>query len=353
VPVQPNNGKVDLPLSRPGDVDALAEVARQVDPALADRYIPSQARIRADLNDYAFYLSATNPEWFAPFADEVIVELSHAWSPDLASACHLFRGATDETVDVVSRRLETKPASWHDLILLAGVGSEYALNRFADHVRRHQESAEWANRLGMHVGPEGPAVRRFSPDRSAIHAEDGALDALSGLPLATVRTPEAADVTWHNLSLKTEAASALSRWRHPELHLVSPRTYWFELQGTIGADGRLSDSLVDNRGQPFDTHLRDTESDRAHKNAEPLGHRIAPLDDTHIYRNGHVYMTAGVVGVVGGCPIGLDLTPVCTSCEMLMFHAATIEERHYGEGFRSVAFCEDCSRIGIVGSSWN
>ena len=353
MPVVPNNGKIDLAFDDEADVAELMQLARGIDRDIDSTHRVSQVRLRDDIADCLFYVSATNPEWAAPYADEAFTDLQHAIIPGLATASLLFGHATDATADAVAERLAAVPTSWNELTRLAAIDSDHARQRFADHVRGHEEARQWANRLGMHVPETGPAVQRFLTHRTAIHADEGGADAIGNLPLGEVRGTDADAITWHHLSLATSASPVLDRWPFEWLHLVAARTAWFELQADAQPDGRLAAASVEVRDGLFDDGLLDAEHERDAAPISSTNFRIQPFDASHTYTNGHIYNTPGVVGVVGGCPVGLDPTPVCSRCEVLMFHAATIEVRDYGEGFRSVALCDECRRVGITGSGWN
>ena len=66
-------------------------------------------------------------------------------------------------------------------------------------------------------------------------------------------------------------------------------------------------------------------------------------------------MTEGVVGVVGGPPIGLYPNPKCPKCKRSMFHVLNAEcgIRAYAEGFLSLFLCEDCGITACNATNWN
>jgi len=133
--------------------------------------------------------------------------------------------------------------------------------------------------------------------------------------------------------------------------LLLSRTYWFSLHASVDGDGRYRGVSIDDEGEPFDVGMAEAELDPPSQ----AGVEVHPYDKTLTYRNGHVSLTPGVCGTAGGPPIGIYPNPVCPDCEMLMFHGASIESsvREYGEGFRSVFFCEHCVRTAVTGTNWN
>ena len=81
---------------------------------------------------------------------------------------------------------------------------------------------------------------------------------------------------------------------------------------------------------------------------------LLPFDDRLVYANQHVVMTPGVVGVMGGPPMGLAPTPDCVQCGRLMFHVAWADQGSaYGDGFRSLFICEDCRISATLATLWN
>jgi len=348
VPLVPNNGKLHIDLDGPSAVADLVEAARVIDPLKAATHFGTESRVVADIEDHLFFLSATNPGWFAPFRDEAVIELSDRLPMNVDVAANLLGGCSEVAVDAVMERLRTAPESWRDLSTLVGIGSESALSALADHVRREPPSGEWVNRLGVHVPTSGQAVRRFAPERTSMHAVESGTDGVTGLALDAVAA-DADEITWHYLSFDVSAAPGLPNWPHQALHLVSPRTYWFTLHSGVADDGRYTGAIVDDQGEPFDVGLEDCEANPR----SSTGLLLRPYDADLTYRNGHIFMTPGVVGTAGGAPIGLDPTPNCPGCNVLMFHGAAIESRDYGEGFRSVFYCEQCVRVAVTGSNWN
>lgn len=350
MPLVPNNGKLFIDLDSPESVDQLVETARGIDPSRLQRFFAVEQRIVADIADHLLYLSATSPEWFAPYREEAVGELHDRLPMDIGVSSILLDGTSDVAAHSVRRRLKEAPESWHDLTLLAGIGTEAASTALADHVRHHPEAQQWTNRLGVHVPPSGPAVRRFTNERFAIVDADTADDGMIGLDLAQVTNDEA--ITWHYLSFKPSLVLSLPDWAHDLLHIVSPRSYWFTLHAVVDSSGRYIDPVVDFDGEPSSSPaMLEVEA------APPpsAGLVLRRYDSDLTYRNGHILMTPGAHGTAGGPPVGLYPNPVCRECGVLMFHGASIAStvREYGEGFVSVFYCERCTRVAVTGTNWN
>jgi len=352
VPVVPVCGKLHIELDAPDAVELLVDAARELDPAKVSRGVGREAGIARDIGDHLMFLSIVHPEWFEPFRDEAVVELYDRLSIGLDTASVLLEGTSDAAAAVVLRRLENDPTSWRDLETVAGIGSNVALDGLASHARQHPSSEQWLNRLGIHVGSTGPAVRRFEPQRSSLHrlTPGGTNGGFVGLEVKEV-ADESGPVTWHYLSVRPELVSGLPERPHPLLHVVAPRTYWFALSTDVAGDGRYINSHVEIDEELFDHGLLEIESDAP----TMFEIEVRPYDQDLVVCNGHILKTPGVLGTAGGAPIGLYPNPVCEQCETLMFHAATIESlvREYGDGFRSVFYCPECVRASVTGTNWN
>lgn len=352
MPVEPNNGKFFVDLDGPEAVELLVETARALDPAKIAQGVPSHLRVAQDIADHLMFLSIVNREWFSPFRDEAVAKLHDRLILEIETAAVLLEGTTSAATDTVLERLSEDPTSWTDLTLVAGIGSETALSGLAEHTRQHPDAMEWVNRLGIHVGETGPAIRRFTPHRYSLHrlTSKGANGGFVGLPVDQVSHQPSA-ITRHYLSFDPGLVSGLPDWPHDLLHIVSPRTYWFTLTARVAPDGRYVDPIVDNQGESYDTHMLEIEADA------PIGFEIEvrPYDRDLIVRNLHIQMTPRVLGTAGGPPIGLYPNPVCDHCSVLMFHGATTDTsvQDYGDGFRSVFYCSDCARVAVTGTNWN
>ncbi len=350
MPVVPNNGKLFVELDSPEAVAHLVQKARTLDPAKIARFASTERRIVADIEDHLLYLSAIAPEWFEPFREEAVAEMHDRLPMAVGAAAVLLAGADDSCLTPVADRLNDQPTSWTDLTLLAGVGGDTALTILADHVRSHPEATEWANRLGVHVPSNGPAERRFTPHRFAILSDESSDEGTIGLSLDEV-TDDPGTITWHYLSFRPSIVSGLPPWPYPLLHIVSPRTFWFTLHASMDEQGRYTNPTVDDEGEPFTAGMAELESSPP----PPRGLQLRRYDADLTYRNGHIHLTPGICGTAGGPPIGIYPNPVCPECGVLMFHCASIESsaREYGEGFRSVFYCETCIRAAVTGTNWN
>lgn len=354
MPVVPNNGTFYIELSSEAAVAEFVAVARSLDAAKVAKFGTRDARTAADIEDHLMFLAATNPDWFVPYRDLAATTLSAQMPMSLAIAAVLLPGISAPAVDELCERLEARPSDWATLSLLAATKDRRGLAALADIVRR-AGTIEWTNRLGVHVGDEGPALWRFSPVRHAIVVppddDTASPDGWVGLPLDQVVDDPSGVITWHYLSLRVEAIEGAPPWPAELIHLVSPRTFWFTLHCAVAGDGRYQNPTVDDEGEPFDAGLRAIEQDPR----PPAAARLHRYDETLIYRNGHVYLTPNVGGDAGGPPVGIYPNPVCPECGILMFHVATVLStiREYGEGFRSVFVCEYCVRAAVTGTNWN
>lgn len=158
--------------------------------------------------------------------------------------------------------------------------------------------------------------------------------------------------TWHYVSFKPSSIGGLPAWPHELLHIVSPRQNWFTLNASADERGRYVDAAIQLDDEPFAIPSM-TESEA---NPPPRGGlALRRYDPELTYRNGHILMTADAHGTAGGAPIDIHPNPVCSGCEVLMFHGATVVSsvREYGEDFVSVFYCEHCIQVAITGTNWN
>jgi hypothetical protein len=222
-----------------------------------------------------------------------------------------------------------------------------------------------ANR-GFWIPPDNaPAIPRFTPGRLAAQFQpfDGALDTLInrphpvGLPVAMVMAdPSQQLVTWHYCSFSLNAIDGLPRLGVARLHLVSPPLFdeW-TLYCDLAPDGRYVHPTLSSSTEADGEDMRDMQRAAIERHGGQGQLTLLPFDDRLVYCNGHVELTPGVVGNVGGPPIGVYPSPSCSSCGKLMFHIATLRDgvRQYGDGFRSLFVCEDCERIACHATGWN
>lgn len=348
----PNNGQLLIDLSTRSGVEELVRAARALDPDKVRRFGTRDSRAAQDIGDHLMFLSATRPEWFAPFRDEAVTELADRLPMELRVAAVLLPGLGSAAVTHLCRQLTNDVTDWRTLSLLAGCGDDHGLDVLAGLVRQRGVT-DWTNRLGIHVGETGPAAWRFSTSRYAVvaPAERSEPDGIIGLEVAEVAGDVDEGISWHYVSLKPSEIDGTPLWPHDFVHIVSPRTYWFTMHLDVEADGRYIATVIDDEGEPYDTHLREIEANPPPPSTASLHRYDADL----VYRNGHVHLTPNVVGDAGGPPIGLYPNPVCRGCGVLMFHIATVLSRirEYGEGFRSAFICEHCVRVAVTGTNWN
>jgi hypothetical protein len=148
----------------------------------------------------------------------------------------------------------------------------------------------------------------------------------------------------------------LPAWPSQRLHLVATRaSCQWTIHTAIDGQGRYQDTAVVFDEPPWD---EDPDTWRAREQDAEWGIGavdLRPYGADLIYCNGHIQLTPGVVGTVGGPPLGMYPNPCCTSCHRLMFHVATIENRirEYGDGWRSLFLCEQCGTVACQATGWN
>jgi hypothetical protein len=249
--------------------------------------------------------------------------------------------------------------------MLAANCTPAAMQALADYTRQPGSASDVANR-GFWIPPDNwPAIPRFTPERLAAQFQPfaGALDTLIncqhpvGLPVAMVMAdPSQQLVTWHYCSFSLNAIDGLPRLGVARLHLVSPPLFdeW-TLYCDLAPDGRYVHPTLSSSTEADGEDMRDMQRAAIERHGGQGQLTLLPFDDRLVYCNGHVELTPGVVGNVGGPPIGVYPSPSCSSCGKLMFHIATLRDgvRQYGDGFRSLFVCEDCERIACHATGWN
>lgn len=284
---------------------------------------------------------------------------------------YLLRGAPDICVERLTRRLSdntTFPGAPTRILedMLGAICTPAALQALAERVRQSGGAEEVASK-GFWIPPgDAPAVPRFTPERQAAQFQPFAddLDALMnclhpvGLPVSAVMSdPSQQAVIWHYCSLSLNAIPGLPPLPVTRLHLVSPPlfdawTLWCDL----APDGRYEHPTLSPDVDADSEETRDLRREAIERQNIGQGQvMLLPFDDRLVYSNGHVLLTPGVEGVVGGPPIGLYSNPSCPSCGTVMFHIATMDAgaRRYGDGFRSLFVCEDCERATCHATGWN
>ncbi len=324
-----------------------------------------------DLSDYFYYVGAVCPSYFRPLQSEIVA----ASDTQLANFqftfptwLYLLQGAPDTCAEHLARRLTTTdlaPMLRFTLEqMLAGMCTAAALTLLADYARGTNSVATFEE-IGFWI-PEAhePAVPRFTLHRlaaRALHAEDQDLSAVLhpiGLPVSAVMADAAQDiVTWHYCSLDLADIPGLPAFPAPRIHLVSPpHDYPWTVFCASLSDGRYSHAFLDAQASNDAVAERGLREQATTEQQSGKGRLLLlPYDDHLIYSNSHVELTPGVVGDVGGPPIGLYPNPHCPSCRRLMFHVSTMvtDVREYGDGFRSLYLCETCGLVASHATPWN
>ncbi len=373
MPLRPIGGKIDLPVETAQDVLRLFEFGVSLDERSLGR--SRYERYRRDLADYLDYIGAVFPEHFRPLQEAVVtlsdVQLRHFAFCTFETWLYLLRGAPDTCADHLARRLSGLSASPGILALvlqnmLAAICTPAALQALAEHARRFGSIDDVAN-TGFWIPPDhAPAVPRFTPERQAAQFQPciGPLGVLInrphpvGLPVATVMAdPGQQLVTWHYCSFSLDAIAGLPRLGVSRLHLISPPLLdeW-TVYCDLTPGGRYAHPTLSPGTEADSEEMQDLRRTATARQDADRGQLVLlPFDDRLVYCNGHVLLTPGVEGTVGGPPIGLDPNPCCPSCGKLMFHVATLRDgvRQYGDGFRSLFVCEDCERAACHATAWN
>lgn len=358
MPIQPVTNTLELPVETATDVAKLVETARNV----GQLESPSkQTAVSRDLADHFAYLAGTNPELFEPhqrtiadFSDRELV----GFGPAFDDLVVLMAGADDEAVASLVGRMKDRPADFFRMWLLAAIGSRSALEAVAEHARAHGCSATFEE-MGVEIPTAGPASWRFARNRLAVFKRTcsnvEAAEHPVGLAVGDVVVASPPDVVvWHYASITTSSVDVGISL--PErLHLVGPRQScdWTLFFGVDDQSRYCFPKAVlsETEGDEYREMLRDLE--RADGDKGRL--ELRPYDGSLVYCNGHIHLTEAVVGTFGGPPIGLYPPPRCPSCTRLMFHVMSVVHhvREYGDGFRSVYYCEDCSRAACTATGWN
>jgi hypothetical protein len=368
MPLKPVTHTLQMPVETSADAEALFEAGLQIAHHPSASYREKAAR---DLEDHFFYLGAVHPEHM-PILQPRLVRLSDeqlkVFSFTFSTWLYLLHGADDSCVDFLTTALNQNPGNWVRRQMLAAIGTPSALANVAVFARKHNARNDFQS-LGFNIPLDGqPAQPRFTAWRRAIKKVPftGNRENLSqilhpvGLPLTTVvDDPIAKTISWHYLSLDLTELQGLPPLSVERLHLVSPPVdIGWTLFCDILGDGRYKvrfferDDGDEDEGEESDALLNEFEND----SSVDLGHaQLLLYDDQLIYCNGHTMLTDGVVGDVGGPPLGLYPNPECPGCKRLMFHLLTVDSgiRSYGDGWRSLFLCEDCHLIACTATSWN
>lgn len=373
MPLQPTKGgKLLMPVETEADVSALFEKALELSqtagPLTRDRY-------RADIEDHFYYIGAICPQYFRPLQQEMVnlpgQQLAF-FSFTFNTWLYLLQDAPDSCVERLTQRLFQADRDCFPYILewmLAAIGTPSALAAMAEYAARTHQPKVFRD-LGFWL-PEGgkSAEPRFTRSRRAVRLQP--VDATfplqelvrrphpAGLPVSFIASEQAQDlIVWHYLTLDLAQIDGLPSTAFSRIHLVSPPRHWgWTLFCTISsqniytqADLRLSE---DEDPVTLDEQLQEQARDYQNDGRGEL--LLLPYDDQLVYCNGHTQSTPGIYGDVGGPPLGLEGNPCCPVCGKLMFHACTVADtlREYGDGFRSLFFCEKCMQVASQAMGWN
>jgi hypothetical protein len=363
MPLQPNGGKLLMPVETEADVRTLFERALELSQTSG---FLTRDRYRADIEDHFYYIGAICPHHFRPLQNEVVnlpgKQLTF-FRFSFSTWLYLLQDAPDSCVEQLMQRLSRTDQDCPSYILeamLAAIGTPAALAAMAEYAERTHQQKVFRN-LGFWLPERGKSAEpRFTRHRSAVRFQpvDAALPFQElvkrphpvGLPVSFIAREPAQDlITWHYLTLDLAQIDGLPPTSFSRIHLVSPPRHggWI-LFCTISpqnlytqVDLRVPEDEDPEMLEKFQEQAIDDQNDAR---GELL---LLPYDDRLVYRNGHTQLTKGVHGDVGGPPLGLDENPCCPICEKLMFHVCTVAStlREYGDGFRSAFFCEDCMQI--------
>jgi hypothetical protein len=322
---------------------------------LPERGFFTKERAERDVAEEIGYQLVVHPDWVSAHVERLVRDhgdlgLTFDWQ------CVLMRGASPALLDLLLECHARDPDDSTTRWLLMASRAPQAMAVIADTARMHQATRKDLRDLGFHLPPTGPAEPRFVAERHALHYLPGS-DSTSaehaiGLPLDEVAASGEDAITFHYLSVTPSAVAGLPPWPG-RAHLVSVRDFtgWV-LWAAAEPDGRLR--LV--RHEHDDDHSLDDLNEMLDlATPQPTGAvTLLSFDDRLVYANQHVVMTPGVVGVMGGPPMGLAPTPDCVQCGRLMFHVAWVDlGSAYGDGYRSLFICEDCRISATLATLWN
>lgn len=371
MPLQPNGGKLLMSVETEADVRTLFEKALSLSQITG---FFTRQRYFTDIEDHFYYIGAICPQHFRPLQNEVInlpIEQLAFFNFTLSTWLYLFQDAPDSCVERLLQRLSSPAQNGStDIfeVMLAAIGTPVALVALAEYAERAQRQKALKD-LGFWLPGSGkPAVPRFTRHRSAVRFQPVDDDLPSselakrphpvGLPLSFVANESAQSLlTWHYLTLDLSKIDGFPPTSFSRVHLVSPPRYsGWNLFCAISPQNLYTRATLhiseDEDAGAIELLQRQAIDYQNDGRGELL---LLPYDDRLIYRNGHTQLTEGVCGDVGGPPPGLTENPCCPICEKLMFHICTVAStlREYGDGFRSLFFCEDCLQVASQATGWN
>ncbi len=179
-----------------------------------------------------------------------------------------------------------------------------------------------------------------------------------GLPVSVTASPSVqAVMTWQYLTLDLAQLGGFPATACSRLHLVSPpRSHRWTLLCTIAPQSLSTQAELHASEREEPALIRRLEQQARQAQDEGRGELLLlPSDDRLLSRNRHTQGTQDVFGDVGGPPLGLQAPPCCPLCHKRMFHMCTVAStiRAYGDGFRSLLFCEPCRQVASVGTGWS
>jgi hypothetical protein len=371
MPLHSNGGKLLLPVETEADVRALFEKARELSQTAG---FLTKSRYRADIEDHFYYVGAICPQHFRPLQIEAVNlpgEQLTFFNFLFSTWLYLLHDAPDRCVECLIQRLSSAHQDCSPFILeamLAAIGTPIALAAMAEYAEKTQKQNVFRD-LGFWLpGGRKSAEPRFMRHRYAAHfqAIDDVVPSYElakrphpvGLPLSFVAQEQARDlITWQYLTLDLSKIDGLPPTLFSRVHLVSPpHDDGWTLFCALSEQNLYTQATL-CVSEDEDPELIETLQRQAieYQNAGRGELLLLPYDDQLVYRNGHTQLTEGVHGDIGGPPLGLGENPCCPRCGKLMFHLCTVAStlREYGDGFRSLFFCEECMQVASQAVGWN
>lgn len=342
-------------MERPEDIGLVFEALRRV----PSRGPFTRERAQCEVAEEVGYQLLANPDWIAPHVDGLVRE-GVAAAMNFDWLCPLMEHASAGLVVEAADRARADEKDVAATLLLLAARTPDAMTVIADLARSRDRVRDDCRYLGFDVPAEGPAEPRFTIERRAtqFHGGTAVTEALHavGLPLAEVVAPGEDRITWHYLSVTPGEFPALPRWPG-RAHIISIRAWpdW-TVFGRPDETGRLVVTHIELGEDRSLDDLKDKLDEAAADPGQPVGAvELLPFDDRLTCGNQHPLFTPGVIGVLGGPPMGLAFAPACPGCGRLMFHAGHIEARprEYGDGFRSLFLCERCRVSATLATLWN
>jgi hypothetical protein len=371
MPLQPKGGKFLLPVETEADVCTLFEKA--LSHSQTSGFFTKE-RYRADIEDHFYYIGAICPQYFRPLQTEAVNlpgEQLAFFNFSFPTWLYLLHDAPDSCVEQIIQRLSRADQDCPPYLLeamLAAIETPASFSAMAEYANRTQKQNVFRG-LGFWLpGGRKSAEPRFTRNRRAVRFQ-AVNDTLSpdelakrphpvGLPISFVAQERVQNlIAWHYLTLDLTQIDGLPPTAFSRVHLVSPlhENRW-TLFCALSPQNLYTHATLhmseDEEPEMTERLQKQALNDQNVGRGELI---LLPYDDRLVYSNGHTQLTEGVHGDVGGPPLGLDENPCCPICEKLMFHLCTVAStlREYGDGFRSVFFCEECMQVASQAMGWN